>query len=413
MVSRAVQLVVVLAAAPAAVAAAAPVAVEVIDADGAAGRMRAPASAPVVLPQRLIAAAREGRLTVMEATGEAAAAGAIPAQFEPDRRGPASGTLWWLLPTGGTRRRRFLLGEAAKRPPAVMNARYGRRHGRVDVSEGTRPVLRYNHAATPVPDKIDPAYARGDYVHPLYGPSGEVVTADYPSDHPHHRAVNWSWATVRRAGQMRDLFAVRGIWSRPVGSPTVSGGPVAAVVRAECRWQWDDKVSVVAERVVIRAFRRAGRGRCVDFEIALTPQVAGLEFCGRLRQGYSGFNLRMAPGTGRQIVLHNDPPGRGLRRGWADYSAVFAGGRARAGVTVLQHRANPLYPGQWRQYPKLNYFQPIYPGGEPIPMPKGRTISLRYRLWVHAGAAGAKELADAWSAYNRLVPARRPEGGRP
>ena len=68
--------------------------------------------------------------------------------------------------------------------------------GGVDLLEDDRPVLRYNYRTVALPDgvlKKVPAdsrkYARprSNYIHPLYGPDGEVLTEDWSVDHPHHR----------------------------------------------------------------------------------------------------------------------------------------------------------------------------------------------------------------------------------
>jgi len=260
--------------------------------------------------------------------------------------------------------------------------------------------LRYNHGATEVPNGIEPALQRGDYIHPLYGPDGEVLTDDYPADHAHHRAVNWSWATIRWKGEDRDLFAVRGIWARPVGMPEFREGPAFGEITARSRWMWDDETPVVDEHATIRAYRPAEGSQSIDIEVTLTALVEDLEFAGRLEAGYSGFNLRMAPGEGQEIVFHCDDADVEPRRAWADYWAVFPGGKGRTGVAILQHETIPMYPQPWRKYDHLNFYQPLYPGGELIPLPKGETITLRYRLWVHRGGADTARLNDAWDAYN-------------
>lgn len=270
----------------------------------------------------------------------------------------------------------------------------------VDVSEGGVPVLRYNHRSTAVPEGIGPELARGDYVSALYGLDGELLTDDYPKDHPHHRAVNWSWATIRWNGEDRDLFAVRGILARPVGKPRVTSTDGSLVITAESQWKWDDETPVVAEAVTIRIFPQEESGRAVDFDITLNALVDGLEFCGRLEAGYSGFNIRMAPAPGQEIVFHSDAADMQPRRAWADYSSAFSGSTGRSGLAILQHAANPGYPQEWRQYPELNFFQPIYPGGTPIPLSKSEPVRLRYRLWIHRGGAHKTKMDEQWDAYN-------------
>ena len=266
--------------------------------------------------------------------------------------------------------------------------------------------LCYNHGETAVPEGIGTEYARGDYISPLYGPNGEVLTEDYPFDHAHHRAVCWSWATIQWRDEARDMFAVRGARARPTRYVRKEEGPVLGVIEAESEWKWDDETPIVDECAIIRVFRQTGGCRFIDVEVQLRAIVDGLSFAGRLGEGYGGFSVRMAPGEGQQIVLHNDPPDAVTRRSWADYSAEFPGGDGRSGLTIIQYAGNPQYPSGWLKYPPLNFFQPAYPGGSLVPMPKGEVIVLKYRLWVHTGAPGEETLADLWTACNKPPSAR-------
>lgn len=306
-------------------------------------------------------------------------------------------------------------GPAQAGPPGVT-VRYDKAGEYADVSEGGMPVLRYTHGSTPLPEGISTEESRhGDYISRLYGLDGELLTEDYPKDHPHHRAVNWSWATIRWNGETRDLFWGKGIWARPVGMIRAESGPETGIIEAGSVWKWDDAVTIVEERVIISVHREQTDGRAIDIEVFLTPIVEGLEFCGRLEAGYSGFNVRMAPADEQQIRLFTDPPGASPRRAWADYSAAFPGGRGRSGLAILQRVGNKGYPHPWREYPSLNFFQPIYPGGALIPMPKVRSIALRYRLWVHRGAPSEEDMAALWDACNppaEPVPSQNPESAR-
>ena len=39
-------------------------------------------------------------------------------------------------------------------------------------------------------------YPRANYIHPLYGPDGAILTEDFPPDHLHQRGVFWTWHQV-------------------------------------------------------------------------------------------------------------------------------------------------------------------------------------------------------------------------
>jgi len=261
----------------------------------------------------------------------------------------------------------------------------------VDVFEDGVPVLRYNHGSVERPKGIGVSESEhGNYISRLYGPGGALITEDYPKDHPHHRAVNWSWATIQWKGKTRDMFWGKGAWARPVRMARAESGPGGAVIEAESVWKWDDEIPIVNERVLICVHPSKGAGTVIDFELHFTPVVEGLAFCGRLDEGYSGFNLRMAPGRGQAT-----------RRAWADYSAIFPRGVGRAGVAVVQHADNPGYPHEWRKYDALNFFQPVFPGGKPVPLPQDETVDLKYRLWVHFAGPSHEQMNALWDDYNR------------
>ena len=67
-------------------------------------------------------------------------------------------------------------------------------------------------------------------------------------------------------------------------------------------------------------------------------------------------------------------------------AAVFEGGTQPSGLVVLQHPGNPHYPGDWVQYPNLNWVQPTFPAsGKRHVIAQGKPLVLRFRLWLHRG----------------------------
>ena len=62
--------------------------------------------------------------------------------------------------------------------------------------EGDRPVLVYNQGLI-APEKPRTGRAAGEFIHPLYGLDGEVLTDDFPADHTYHRGVFWAWPHVK------------------------------------------------------------------------------------------------------------------------------------------------------------------------------------------------------------------------
>ena len=373
---------------------------------GATPRVVTPIGVEIDLDKTLGPGADPGRLHLAETGRDGKSGPAIPVQFEPDPaaaiegKGPKVGTLWWLLPPRppGQRRFRLTLQDAMVRVPMAIRKDAAGDH--YDVFDSGRPVLRYNHGIVPVPQGLPANYARADYIHPIYGPSGEQLSDDYPKDHPHHRGVGWSWPVTRWNSEVRDIWACVGVWSRPVAIRRAIAGPVLAILDSEHAWKWGDTDAIVRERVIIRAFRSCEVGRLVDVEVRLTALVDGVAIGGRPHAGYGGFGLRGAPAKDRKITAGTSPAGSSTLWAWLDYSGVFAGGQGPAGIAIFEHWSNPYYPNKLHQYPGCNYVMPAFPGEREVPLAKGKPLSLVHRLWVHPRYAEEKTLAEVCSGYN-------------
>src|SRR5262245_61197324 len=75
--------------------------------------------------------------------------------------------------------------------------------------ENEKPVLIYNHGSIARPE-MRGAVARACYVHPVYGLDGEVLTDDFPKDHPYHRGMYWAWPHIKIGEKEYELWALSG-----------------------------------------------------------------------------------------------------------------------------------------------------------------------------------------------------------
>jgi len=383
--------------------------VRIVDRDGAAARLAAPACVPIDLAEVAEGIAAAG--WQLAAIGGPADEAPLPAQFEPESPGARRGRLWWIVPPGSGGERRYRIVPLDEEPPRAWEVNHDAAHERIDVAEraaGRLPVLRYNHGAVPVREGTHPhfapgeSYERGDYIHPLFGPDGEELTEDYPRDHPHHRGVWWSWPVTRWGDQIGDIWAVVQVWSRPVAMRRIETGPVFALLEAENVWKFGkDEVPIVREEVLIRAFRQTDRRRFVDVEVRLTALADEVAVGGRPKAGYGGFSLRAAPCDRRAITLFADPEGASPRRSWIDYSGVFSGGRGMAGVAIFEHPANPDYPNPLHEYPQCNCVMPAYPDQREVRLSRDEPLVLKHRLYVHPGGPNRADLAAVWAGYAR------------
>ncbi len=63
----------------------------------------------------------------------------------------------------------------------------------IRISQRDKTVLEYVKTARPVPEGIEQHFSRSGYIHPLYTPTGQELTGDYPKDHAHQHALFFAW----------------------------------------------------------------------------------------------------------------------------------------------------------------------------------------------------------------------------
>ena len=275
--------------------------------------------------------------------------------------------------------------------------------GRYTITDHGQPVLTYNFATVPVPAGVTGIYAvaRSDYVHPLYGPHGEVLTKDYSPDHPHHRGIYWAWPEVTWKGDKRDLHALQGVFARPVRILRQAADGQGAVLSAENVWKWGDADDIVREQATLRVAPAQQGRRAIDFEFKFEALVEGVTLARREKNHYGGFNIRLSARAQQKIVTHTDAAGPAARAAWACLSGIPPAGKQPVSLCILQDARNRDYPGDWIQFPNLDWLQPTFPAqGTVYELKPGTPLTLRYRLVVADGAADGETLKQLWNEYS-------------
>jgi hypothetical protein len=142
------------------------------------------------------------------------------------------------------------------------------------VSEGSKNILFYQSASK----SLNGTFRRANYVHPLFDLDGNVVSEDFPADHPYHRGIfsAWhqlwigdqkignSWTTKDFAWDVQKVQCIR-FEDRSAG------------LKSHILWKspdWKDQAGrlkpVVSENTTIRVYPSDQESRKIDFEIRLT-----------------------------------------------------------------------------------------------------------------------------------------------
>lgn len=324
----------------------------------------------------------------------------------------------------------FLLGTMAcvscgQKAGADMEAKKDQASGQIVLTENGKPILQYNYKTVFERDALDTlaankyivtptdtfmanpsiyAVPRSNYIHPVYGLNGEMLTRDWSKDHPHHRGIYWAWPEVEFGSKRGDLHALQIVFARPTGNIKLEGGRGFARVEAENIWMWEDKVPIVQEVAVIQAYSSTDKGRIIDLAFRFVALKDSVTLARRETKFYGGLNVRMQTPKQQEISTFRDTTNVDPRRAWSDLSGLFTGASSKSGMTVLQYHQNPDYPGDWIQYPELSWCQPTFPAaGTRYPLVPGKPLILRYRLFIHNGSKPELSMATAlWDTFNSV-----------
>src|SRR4029434_1175733 len=139
--------------------------------------------------------------------------------------------------------------------------------------EDGKEVLFYQRK----PKSRDGQFERANYIHPLYGLDGELLTEDFPADHLHHRGIFWAWHQIS-VGQKKvgDPWAATDFsWDvREAKASRVDSS--SSALKLVVLWKsplWVDGAGsqkpLVRETTVIRVHRASDGRRKIDFDINL------------------------------------------------------------------------------------------------------------------------------------------------
>ncbi len=262
---------------------------------------------------------------------------------------------------------------------------------------------------------LDGVYPRADYIHPLYGLDGMELTEDFPKDHLHHRGIFWTWHQVIIGNKhIGDAWECRDfIWNvREVdASPSKDN---ALILKTKTLWEspaWLDENGkqkpFVQEKTNITVHPKIDNYRVIDFEISLLALETNLKIGGSDdEKGYSGFSVRMKMPEDITFLSENgevQPIINQLSAGpWMDVSGSLALDGSKAGIVMMCHPDNPVYPDPWIIRKQGSMQNPAFPGRQPVAISTTKPMVLRYRLVIHIGELSTEEinkLEDQYGAH--------------
>lgn len=282
----------------------------------------------------------------------------VPFQIENGSRS----VLWWVL-DGRTSAQSARIYEVWQ----AKNNTFNRGEVQDDGSsitmgyEGAR-ALSYRYTKALVPEGVSIIYSRAGYIHPLFTPSGQVLTRIQPSDHYHHYGIWNPWTHTEYNGREVDFWNLNKGQGRVdvAERPIVVSGPVFSEIRSKhLHAVITDTIrntseNALVEDLQIRVWNTGAPFWVVDH--ISTQQCATEEALLIKKYRYQGFGFRaLAEWNDSNVELitsegKTKKDANATRARWCKVNGPVQ--RARAGVVFMTNPSNYNFPELLRIWPE-------------------------------------------------------------
>ena len=258
-----------------------------------------------------------------------------------------------------------------------------------------KPVFFYHtEEAMPPPDS-SASYRRSGFIHPLYSPSGKILTDDFPAGHAHQHAIFTAWTNTTFKKTSVDF------WNQHLKKGTVEHmevidiiqGPVVSQIKIVLRHKSHEFGEVLREKWTLTIYpvydhflfdlESEQQNTTSDTLFLNAYHYGGLGFRGSREwnaEDLNNFKSRWNILTSEGI---RDSAANASHARWVDAWGKVDDGIA--GVTVFNHPGNFRYPQAIRVHPTMPYwaFSPVVDGAFYIA--PGAYYKSRFRYFVHDG----------------------------
>lgn len=325
--------------------------------------------------------------------------------------------LWWIL--GGNTfpgtTRQFKLFAKSSENKQDINTQLNK--NTIQVNKKRKKVLQYNYMPLAPPTGVDSLFTRGAFIHPLWSPSGEILTRIQPPDHYHHLGIWNPWTKTKFEGREVDFWnlgkgqgTVRFKSFKSILNGNVFGGFKAIHEHVDLSAPEGEKLAM-NEEWEIRIWDTGGENK--DYyllDIISTLNCATDSPLVIEKYRYAGLGFRATE------LWHSDNSGTITSEGLTGRSGDSSRARwcnvfgemkeGKAGIVFMSHPYNREHPEPMRIWPedsnggKENMFFEFCPIKEKnwIIEP-GEEFVLRYRLYVYNGVTSNETSERLWRDF--------------
>jgi hypothetical protein len=333
----------------------------------------------------------------------------VPAQMEPGN----PPRLWWILsgttPAGSERYFELVKGPGIESSKVEVT----KDDSVLQIRQGDTKVLQYNHAPVPPPEGKSELYTRSGFIHPLWSPTGDVLTEIHPPDHIHHVGIWMPWTKTKFEGKEVDFWNLgSGVGTvRFVKFLSTTSGPVYGGFKAEhehvaLKTAEGEKV-VLREEWDVRVYNVGGpeKGYWL-WDFLSTQQCVADSPLYQEKYRYGGFGFRGAAEWVDENSMYLTSEGKTRKDGhatrarWCEAAGAIKG--KWAGITFMSHPENFQHPEPMRIWPpdmRHVFFNWAPSQATDWVMEPGKEHVFRYRQYVHEGKVKVDDAERMWCDF--------------
>ena len=261
------------------------------------------------------------------------------------------------------------------------------------------------------------------YCYPLIGPGDVAMTRNWPMkdlpdedhDHPHHRSLWFAHGTVNG----HDFWSEAKNFGKTVHEEfvEVKSGKDFGLIRERNKWVTAEGELVCTDERTLRIYNPGSAPeRMIDFEITLKPAKGDLTL-GDTKEGTMAvrlaetMRLKLKSKAGQGHIVNSagvrDGDTWGKRAEWCDYYGPVDG--KTVGIAIFDHPQNPRHPTWWHvrdyglfaanPFGQHDFEKLTDKAAGDLVVPAGKSVTFRYRFYLHEGDEQQAKVADKYKAY--------------
>ena len=336
----------------------------------------------------------------------------IPVPFQIENK--ESRTLYWMVNADNDKikKRTYELVKAAPSKNSNLIEATAK-DGKLLIHSGDKNLLQYNFKTVYPPTGIDTAFKRSAFIHPLWTPTGKVLTRIQAPDHYHHYGIWNPWTHVLFEGDTVDFWNIKGRKGtvRFGKFVSVTEGPVYAEYQAlheHVAFQKGIEKVALNELQTVRVYRPKDGQDNYIVDITIQLNCASPSPFLILEYRYAGLGWRATEKWNKtnSEVLTSEGKTRKGADGTTARWAIIQGAldNEYGGAVMMSYPANYNHPEPLRIWPEDSN------GGEMFGMfaptktkdwllSPGKTYVLKYRFNVFSGHFTKEKAESGWQYY--------------